>query len=261
VILAANHRGAACNSGFDVRAHSGRVAERQIASERRVVHGLAGDLRATWQHTQDEQSFWPQWLAGDVDARCHARPYDRRPRAISALTLAEIRTLDAGRWFERKFAGTRVPVLDEVLAWSRGRLGILVELKNCPERDPKFIDEVIAAIERQSATDFAIPASFDHPTLAEIHRRRPSWTLEMIVPCRLVDTVHAARAAGSRLVSLEPEYTVKSDVQEMHAAQLSVLTPLQSIEHGRELYDMGVDFFESDDVQLARAALRALGRG
>jgi glycerophosphoryl diester phosphodiesterase len=180
---------------------------------------------------------------------------------ISALTLAEIRTLDAGRWFERKFAGTRVPVLDEVLAWSRGRLGILVELKNCPERDPKFIDEVIAAIERQSATDFAIPASFDHPTLAEIHRRRPSWTLEMIVPCRLVDTVHAARAAGSRLVSLEPEYTVKSDVQEMHAAQLSVLTPLQSIEHGRELYDMGVDFFESDDVQLARAALRALGRG
>ena len=179
---------------------------------------------------------------------------------VSALTLAEIRTLDAGRWFDRKFAGTRVPTLDEVLAWSRGRLGILVELKNCPERDPQFIDEVIAAIERQSATDFAIPAGFDHPSLAEIHRRRPAWTLEMIVPCRLVDAVHAARACGSTLISLEPEYTVKSDVRDMHGAGLSALTSLLSIEHGRELHDMGVDFFESNDVQLARDALRALGR-
>jgi len=180
---------------------------------------------------------------------------------VSALTLAEIRTLDAGRWFDRKFAGTRVPTLDEVLAWSRGRLGILVELKNCPERHPKFIAEIIAAIERQNATDFAIPAGFDHPSLAEIHRRRPTWILEMIVPCRLVDTAHAARAAGAQLLSLEPEYTVKSDVRDMHAAGLSVLTSLLSVEHGRELHEIGVDFFETNDVQLAGDALRALGRG
>ena len=180
---------------------------------------------------------------------------------VSALTLAEIRTLDAGSWFDRKFAGTRVPSLDEVLAWSRGQLGILVEMKNCPERDPKFIDETIAAIERNNAADFAIPAGFDHPALAEIHQRRRTWTLEMIAPCRLVDPVHAARRCGARLLSLEPEYTVAADVWEMHAAGLSVLTTLLSVEHGRELYEMGVDFFESKDVQMARDALRALGRG
>ena len=82
----------------------------------------------------------------------------------------------------------------------------------------------------------------------------------MITGCRLADTVHAAQACGATLVSLEPEYTVQSDVRDMHGAGLSVLTTLLSVEHGRELYEMGVDFFELSDVQMARDALRALGR-
>ena len=178
----------------------------------------------------------------------------------AAMTLAEIKKLDAGKWFDRKFAGTRVPTLDEVLAWSGGRLGILLEMKNCPERDPKFIDEVIATIERHNAADFVLPAGFDHPSLAEIHRRRPDWTLEMIMNCRLCDTVHAAKSAGVTLVSLEPEYAVKADTEEMHAAGLAVLTTLLSVEHGRELLGMGIDFFEANDVQMAVDTLKQLGR-
>jgi glycerophosphoryl diester phosphodiesterase len=180
---------------------------------------------------------------------------------VSAMTLEEVKTLDAGRWFDRKFAGTRIPTLDEVLAWSKGRLGILVEMKNYPERAPAFIDETIAAIRRNKAEGFALPAGFDHASLAEIHRREPTWRLEMILHCRLADHVHAARAAGSVLVSHEPEYCVKSDVQEMHAAGIAVLCTLRSVEHGNELLDMGVDFFEADDVRLSRDTLRRLGRG
>src|SRR5436309_4637824 len=110
---------------------------------------------------------------------------------VKAMTLGEVKKLDAGRWFDRKYTGIKVPSLDEVLTWSRGRLGLLVDMKNYPERDPLFIDEVIATIQRNHAEDFAIPAGFDHPSLAEIHRRQPDWPLEMIIPCRLVDTVHA----------------------------------------------------------------------
>jgi glycerophosphoryl diester phosphodiesterase len=180
--------------------------------------------------------------------------------AVREMTLAEVKRLDAGRWFDRKFAGTQVPTLDEVLEWSKGRLGILVEMKNYPERPSAFVDEVIATILRQNAQDFALPAGFDHATLAEIHRRQPQFRLEMILHCRLADHVNAARAAGSILVSHEPEYCVKSDVAEMHAAGIAVLTTLLSKEHGRELLDMGVDFFESDNAQLAHDTLVHLGR-
>ena len=30
-------------------------------------HGLGGDARATWQATKDEASFWPAWLAQDIE--------------------------------------------------------------------------------------------------------------------------------------------------------------------------------------------------
>ena len=180
--------------------------------------------------------------------------------SVGAASLAEIKALDAGSWFGAAFAGTEVPTLDEVLDWSQGRLGMLLEMKNCPERDPKFIDAVIETIERHDAAGYVIPAGFDHPSVGEVARRRPDWTVEIIMNCRLADVVHAAQAAGSKFVSLEPEYAVKADVDAMHAAGIAVLTTVLSIEHGRDLLDMGVDFFEANDVDMAVAALKAVGR-
>lgn len=179
---------------------------------------------------------------------------------VRTKSLAEIKELDAGSWFAPGFAGTAVPTLDEVLDWSRGRLGILLEMKNCPERDPKFLDAVIDTIERHNAEHYVLPAGFDHPSVGEIARRRPNWAVEIIMNCRLADVVHSAQAAGSKLVSLEPEYAVKEDVDAMHAAGLSVLTTVLSVEHGRVLRNMGIDFFEANDVDMAVAALKALGR-
>src|SRR5262249_43364181 len=161
----------------------------------------------------------------DVDRTTH------RHRPPAAMTPAQNKKLDARKRFDPRVAATRVPTLDEVLQWSKGRLGILLEIKKAPERAPQFLDEVIATIERNNAADYVLPAGFDHPSLAEIHRRRPQWTLEMIMNCRLADTVHAAKAAGCTLVSLEPEYAVKEDTDEMHQAGLAGLTTLLPVEN------------------------------
>jgi acetyl esterase/lipase/glycerophosphoryl diester phosphodiesterase len=50
--------------------------------------------------------------------------------AVSDLTLAELRRLDAGNWFDASFAGLRVPTLEELfsLARERGRGGLLIAL-------------------------------------------------------------------------------------------------------------------------------------
>lgn len=179
---------------------------------------------------------------------------------VTAKTLAEIRELDAGSWFGAEFAGTSVPTLDEVLDWSRGRLGILLEMKNCPERDPRFIDAVIDTIDRHDASGWVLPAGFDHPSVDAVAARRPAWTTELIMNCRLSDVVHAARSSGPRLVSLEPEYVVEEDIKAMHAAGIAVLTTVLSVEHGRELIKIGVDVLEANDVAIAVEALRAEGR-
>ena len=119
---------------------------------------------------------------------------------------------------------------------------------------------MVATVEACAAQGFVLIAGFDHVTLTEVKRLRPSWPLEMIYHCRLADPAHAARACGAALASLEPEFCLPSDVEALHGAGVAVLTTVLSIEHGRELFQMGVDFFESDDVGLAVEAARAATR-
>ncbi len=44
------------------------------------------------------------------------RTTDGSSQSIRDMTLAEVRRLDAGRWFDQVFAGARVPTLEETLA-------------------------------------------------------------------------------------------------------------------------------------------------
>jgi glycerophosphoryl diester phosphodiesterase len=45
------------------------------------------------------------------------------------FTLAEIKTLDAGSWFDARFAGERIPTFDEAVALVLGKAGLFPELK------------------------------------------------------------------------------------------------------------------------------------
>ena len=75
----------------------------------------------------------------------------RRMWLANDFTLAEIKTLDAGIWFDAKFAGERVPTFDEAVAVIRGQAGLYPELKT-PEiyegRDVDFVALVEAALDR-----------------------------------------------------------------------------------------------------------------
>jgi glycerophosphoryl diester phosphodiesterase len=56
------------------------------------------------------------------------------------LTLAEIRRLDAGSWFDRKFAGERIPTFDEAVALIKGKAGMFPELKTPDVYDGRNVD-------------------------------------------------------------------------------------------------------------------------
>lgn len=52
---------------------------------------------------------------------------------LADFTLAELRRLDAGSWFDAKFRGTRIPTFAETIDSLRGRSGLFIELK-VPEK-------------------------------------------------------------------------------------------------------------------------------
>lgn len=53
----------------------------------------------------------------------------RKAWLANDFTLAEIKTLDAGSWFNAKFKGEKVPTFDEAIALIRGKAGLFPELK------------------------------------------------------------------------------------------------------------------------------------
>jgi glycerophosphoryl diester phosphodiesterase len=72
---------------------------------------------------------------------------------LEDFTLAELKRLDAGAWFDSKFKGTRLPTLAETIASLKGRSGLYIELKS---------PELYEGIERMVIDDLK-KAGLDRP--------------------------------------------------------------------------------------------------
>ncbi|MEZ5283360.1 MAG: glycerophosphodiester phosphodiesterase family protein [Vicinamibacterales bacterium] len=94
--------------------------------------------------TDVEEVFPDRFTELDFEGRT------RKVWLANDFTLAEIKRLDAGSWFDPKFAGARVPTFDEAVAAIKGRAGMFPELKT-PEiyqgRDVRFEELVAAALD------------------------------------------------------------------------------------------------------------------
>lgn len=77
----------------------------------------------------------------------------RKAWLANDFTLAEIKTLDAGSWFDKKFASEKILTFDEAVAIVRGKAGLFPELKD-PEiyaaRHIEFEKLVAAALDKHN---------------------------------------------------------------------------------------------------------------
>ena len=102
---------------------------------------------------------------------------------IRNLTLAEIKAMDAGSWFHNKYAGEKIPTLEEVLLLLtelgfNGQLNI--ELKTDVIQYKGLVEKCLAL---QSAKDwpFAIVySSFNPYTLVELKEANPSQEIGLL---------------------------------------------------------------------------------
>lgn len=89
---------------------------------------------------------------------------------VAATPLAELRTLDAGRWKAERFAGERLPTFAEVLAAVPAGKRFFIELKTGPEIVPVLVEELAAwPGDRALLTIIA----FDADTVAACKRALP----------------------------------------------------------------------------------------
>ena len=202
--------------------------------------------------------------------------WEGKPRRVwlaNDFTLAEIKTLDAGRWFGAAFEGERVPTFDEAVALIRGRAGLYPELKT-PEiyqgRDVDFPVLVERALDRLHLRGAAahpkspvILQTFGESTARALHDRRIGVPVVLLFdarqgfdPAAMVARwkgVVAGFGPAKDVVARHPEF-----VRLAHEAGLTVTPytfraastpgyPSVTAEMEHFLYTLGVDALFTDN--------------
>lgn len=88
------------------------------------------------------------------------------------LTYAEVRELDAGKFFSVRFAGTKIPTLDEVLRLCKGRIKLNIEIKPS-EKTPTLEAEVVRLIQKYGFEEDCTVTSKSRETLAKVKSLEP----------------------------------------------------------------------------------------
>jgi glycerophosphoryl diester phosphodiesterase len=91
---------------------------------------------------------------------------DERRWPIADFTLEEVRRLDAGSWFDERFAGERIPTFEEAVDAITARTGLLIELKS-PDKHRaagRAMEPLVAEVLRARGLDRKSGAE-DRPTI------------------------------------------------------------------------------------------------
>jgi glycerophosphoryl diester phosphodiesterase len=188
----------------------------------------------TLERTTDVEEVFPTRFVQEGD-KIGSMPAGKH-WLVGDFTLAELKKLDAGSWFNAKFAGARIPTFQEAIDLVGDRAGLYPELK-----DPAFYrergvnpDALLAAILKKNKLVVAnstriIIQSFDDTTLQKLAVDLPDVPRVYLVGVENVQKIDTAEkvaaiarwatgvAPNKAIISARPEL-----VQWAHAAKLTV---------------------------------------
>jgi len=126
---------------------------------------------------------------------------------VGALSLEELKSLDAGRWFDPTFAGEQIPTLEEVADALGQRLLVNVELKSISLRENGLERAVIDVIERSALTERVLISSFNPLSLRRVRRLAPHLPLGLLTLPRMPRPLSPLWRALVRVEAHHPHHT------------------------------------------------------
>jgi glycerophosphoryl diester phosphodiesterase len=183
---------------------------------------------------------------------------------VAERSLTELKAFDAGAKFGPRFAGERIPILDEVFE-AVGRLVLInIELKNYESVFDRLAQAVVRIVRRHGLERRVLLSSFNPFALRTARRLAPE------VPRALLEW-HGQkawmRAAVRRLTAFEAYHpqdamTDRMTIADQHARgrRVNVWT-VNEVERMRELLLLGCDGLITDVPDVARQAVRDVADG
>lgn len=131
---------------------------------------------------------------------------------LASKTLAELQRLDAGSWFDTKFAGTRIPTLVESLDAIQADSMTLIERK---EGDPATC---VKLLHNKKILDNVVVQAFDWEFLAGCHRLAPGLVLGALGGKELTsERLDEIAKTGATVVGWQDKHINAAEIDAIHA--------------------------------------------
>ncbi len=221
----------------------------------------------TLERTTNVEDIFPNRSTEDGSGAAPAKRW-----LVHDFTVAELKQLDAGSWFNPKFAGTKIPTFQEAVDLLKGKSGMYPELK-----DPEFYrgrgvkpEDLLAAMLKKNGliSDAKAPViiqSFDADTVKALAKTLPQVPRVFLVGPEsrsAVDTQDKVRAISTWATGLGPNRVLVEQIPALvtwaHAAKMTVTPwtfrerdpakyPALRADMARFLYTLDVDALFTDN--------------
>ena len=172
---------------------------------------------------------------------------------IYEMTAADIAELDAGSWFSQEFAGTKVPMLSDVMELALNNDILLnIELKPSEETDG-LVEKVIDMIHEYGIEDRCLLASLTYSELEDAKAYDESIPTLYITHILLGDMTEMDAADG---YSVESSSISASFIRNMHKKGKFVYVWTVNTESNlKEVISMQPDGIVTNDIEIAKTLL------
>lgn len=156
---------------------------------------------------------------------CHDRTIDRttdRQGAIRQLTTAELKQADAGKWFDAKYAGEKIPLLEEVLDLVPPSVFLNIEIKD--SCGGEIESRLIELLTRRNRMANAVVTSFDYKSLCILKRQAPDIKIGLTYSNDFVHHHQVTQLVDVPVYSIQPSHLRinRQDVQDALSRGLQV---------------------------------------
>jgi glycerophosphoryl diester phosphodiesterase len=174
---------------------------------------------------------------------------------VHEASLAELRELDAGHWFDRQYMGQRIPTLEEILNFSRQH-DVVFYLEIKFDSAWGMHHALVAALQNAQNTARTIIISFDPSMLVAMRRVDPSIMTGLLFEASKTDVAKTAVEVGARQICPRSAMVTPELVAAAHAADLHVAAwTVNKADEMRNMIALGVDGVMTDFPDRLRAVL------
>lgn len=168
---------------------------------------------------------------------------------IYDLTYNEVRKLDAGRWFSAKYAGTKIPTLEEVLDLCKGRIQLNIEIKP-NAATPDLEAETVRIIREKGFEKDCVITSQSYETLCKVKELDPEIETGYILALGVGSFYDLPDAD---FFSVEATFITSGMVQQIHKRGKTISAwTVNREEDASNMLSLGVDDVITDKPEMVQ---------